>query len=266
MKSYYQDDYATIYHGDCREILPQLETNTIDLILTDPPYNIGVAKWDNMDIIDSNISIEFHRLLKDSGSLYIWCGIGEKGSSLIRWFPIFERNFIFKDLITWSKQRGYGMRKGWLYTREEIMWFVKDNSKYIWNKENQYSTKRSAWGKVGFYGKEKASEFDRLTNVWTDIQEQFFESGKNQEDIGHPTAKPIPLMNRIILVHTNTGDCVLDPFMGSGSTLRAAKNIGLKAIGIEIEEKYCELAAKNMGQSILTPKVNPDNKIQNKLF
>lgn len=125
------------------EYLKQVPDNSIDLILVDPPYLTTKESWDKKEVVTSELSKEFYRILKDTGSFYCWCGIGEKKSqSLIRWYPIFSKDFIFKDLITWKKQRGIGMRKGWPYTREEIMWFVKNNKNFIWNKKEQYSKKR----------------------------------------------------------------------------------------------------------------------------
>ena len=67
----------------------------------------------------------------------------------------------------------------------------------------------------------------------------------------HPTPKPLSLMSLFVRLHSESGDLVLDPFMGAGTTLRAAKDLGRRAIGIEIEEKYCEIAAKRMGQETL---------------
>lgn len=67
----------------------------------------------------------------------------------------------------------------------------------------------------------------------------------------HPNEKPVEMVGRFIRLATEAGDMVLDPFMGSGTTLRAAKDLGRRAIGIELEEKYCEIAAKRMGQEVL---------------
>ncbi len=128
--------------GDCLDKLKEITNNSIDLIIADPPYLTTKEYWDQKEVVDNKLSKEFYRILKATGNFYCWCGIGEKSQSLIRWFPIFSKDFIFKDLITWKKQRGIGMRRGWLYTREEIMWFVKDNKKFIWNKKEQYSTEK----------------------------------------------------------------------------------------------------------------------------
>ena len=135
--------------GDCRELIRDIPDNSVDLILTDPPY-VGVVKasWDSEEVLSENLIKEFYRVMKPSASLYVWCGIGEKSQSLMRWWPLIKKTFHFKDLITWKKRRGIGMRKGWLYTREEVMWWVKDNKKFIWNKEEQYSEEPQApnWG------------------------------------------------------------------------------------------------------------------------
>ena len=94
----------------------------VDLIIIDPPYeNVLKANWDKQQTFDDEFVCLLHAVLKDTGSIYVWCGIGEKSQSLIRWFPMLSKYFYFRDLITWKKQRGIGMRKGWLYTREEIM-------------------------------------------------------------------------------------------------------------------------------------------------
>src|SRR3990167_8975584 len=134
-----------IHCGDCFDLLKLIDSNSVDLIIIDPPYLTTKEKWDKTEIVNEELSRELFRVAKNSCSLYVWCGIGEKSQSLIRWFPIFNKDWYFKDLITWKKQRGIGMRKGWLYTREEIMWFVKDNKKFIWNTDNQYSKEKRPW-------------------------------------------------------------------------------------------------------------------------
>lgn len=118
----------TFLHGDCRDLIKNIPDESVDLILTDPPY-VGVVtdSWDTKEVFDADLVSELKRVMKPSASIYVWCGVGEKSSSLMRWWPILNKEFHFKDLITWKKKRGIGMRKGWLYTREELMWFVKDN-------------------------------------------------------------------------------------------------------------------------------------------
>jgi site-specific DNA-methyltransferase (adenine-specific) len=248
----YPDDFVNkIAQGDCRKLLPYLPDNSVDLIIIDPPYVLTNQKWD-YEVIDEQFAAQLLRVLKPTGNLYIWCGIGEKSQSLIRWFPIFQRYFQFKDLITWKKNRGIGMRKGWLYTREECMWFVKDNTQFIWNKEAQYSTEKRPWNVYKKGGKMvNKSEYKRFTNVWTDINEVGFGScPKNYKSerwkFKHFTPKPIEAIERIINAHTKKNDLVLDCFLGSGTTAMACKNLNRKFIGIELEEEYCKIARQRL--------------------
>jgi len=242
-----------IYLGDCFDKLKEIDNNIIDLIIIDPPYLTTNQKWDKMEVVNEELSKELFRVAKDSCSLYIWCGIGEKSQSLIRWFPVFKKNWYFKDLITWKKQRGIGMRKGWLYTREEIMWFVKDNKQFIWDKENQYGKDRRTRDlgkdiiKPSQSGKFAKSIYKRLSNVWDDIPEQSFDV---QNKIKHLTPKPLKALERIIKCHTKENDLILDCFLGSGSTSLAAKNLNRNFIGIEKDESYFKIACGRIGQVI----------------
>ncbi len=233
--------------GDCLEVMLGIPDNSVDLIVTDPPYLTTFEKWDKKEAFNEEVVKELFRVSKNSCSIYVWCGIGEKSQSLIRWFPLINRYFHFKDLITWKKSRGIGMRKGWLYTREEIMWFVKDNKKFIWNKEEQYSTIKRKSQKFGFKEHKKGykiiSENYRLSNVWIDIAETTW---KWKNKILHFTPKPLKSIERIIKLHTKENDLVLDCFIGSGTTGVACKNLNRRFIGIEKEEKYCKIAEQRI--------------------
>lgn len=230
-----------IYNGDCKQLLKKIPNDFIDLIITDPPYLTTNEKWDKEEVFNEEIVKELYRIAKDSCSIYIWCGIGEKSQSLIRWFPLLKKYFHFKDLIIWKKQRGIGMRKGWLYTREEIMWFVKDNKKFIWNKEEQYSKTELRKIEQLFTGKIAKSKFKRLTNVWTDISEQNIIGQKNSIKT-HFTPKPLKAIERIIKLHTKENDTVLDCFLGSGTTAVVCKKLNRKCVGIELNKDFYELS------------------------
>ena len=193
---YYTDDYCTIYHGDCREILPILDK--VDLVLTDPPY--GVNK--NYSSYDDTV------------------GVG--------WIVEFLFSIDCPKIIT------CGVNNIWKYP--EADWVL------CWYKPNAMSLSCVA-----------------NANVWEPILvydvKNFGVDGKTvtiapQKDTGcHPCPKPIKLF--IWLLHRQKHKTILDPFMGSGTTLRAAKDLQRKSIGIEIEEKYCEIAAKRLAQEVL---------------
>jgi site-specific DNA-methyltransferase (adenine-specific) len=213
MKPYYQDDAVSIYHGDCREILPGLEP--VDLVLTDPPYGIGEdgglkARYRNGDGRAKGI-VKHQQLNWDKRR------IEPELVSLITkmapvWF-IFGGNY-YADLLPASP--------GWLYWDKRIGGDFSDGELIY--------TNRNA-GLRSF----SCHPFKDLIG------------GQLRE---HPTEKPLDVI-KWCLSFTPDAQTILDPFMGSGTTLRAAKDLGRKAIGIEIEEKYCEIAAKRMSQEVL---------------
>jgi len=196
---YFQDDFVTIYHGDCRNILPHLDP--VDLVLTDPPYGIGVTRmklgdravkplyrgstqWDDK-------TPDISMLLDVAPHIIIWGG---------NFFPL----PISRCWLVWDKMNG-----GTDFADCELAWT---------NRDAPIRIKRHSWN--GANAKE-LKDWDRF----------------------HPTQKPVGLMQWCMQFYPKAMS-VLDPFMGSGTTLRAAKDLGRKAIGIEIDEKYCEIAAK----------------------
>lgn len=235
---------GVVIHGTWQDELPKLADESADLIIIDPPYLTTSEEWDKEEAVNTELSRQLLRIAKPSCSLYVWCGIGEKSQSLIRWFPVFSEYWHFKDLITWKKQRGIGMRKGWLYTREEIMWFVKDNKRFIWNKDGQYGIERRKRDggkdviKPSQSGKYAKSIYKRITNIWDDISEETFNIA---HAVKHFTPKPQKAIERIIAAHTKDGDTVLDCFAGSGTTGVVAKQLERNYILIESDKEYVDL-------------------------
>lgn len=213
MKPYYQDDWATIYHGDCREILPQLEP--VDLVLTDPPYGIGEAAGRNKSRGKLAVSKDYGYSDWDSKRVdkdIIFLALGLSKRSII-----FGGNY-YSDILT--------AQSCWL----------------VWDKENG------------------ATDFADCELAWTNLRQAVRLRKhrwhgmlrKGNEDRFHPTQKPMDLMKWCIQKADKDGEngTILDPFMGSGTTLLAAKNLNRKSIGIELEEKYCEIAAKRLSQEV----------------
>lgn len=219
-----------------------MDDNSVDLFILDPPYGKLVnADWDKgenpltLDLIN-----EVFRVLKPTGSLYIWCGIGEKSQSMIDFYMLMKQSkFHFKQLITWKKNRGIGMIKGWLFTREELLWYVKDNKQFIWNKDEQYSNEKRPWNVYKKGGEMvNKSEYKRITNVWTDINEVGYGSSPKgfkeiRDKIKHLTPKPVEAYERIIKLHTKEGDIVVDLFSGSGTNAIASMNLNRIFMGCE---------------------------------
>ena len=212
MKPYYDDGQITIYHGDCREILPTL--GPVDLVLTDPPYGIGEAAGKNKSRSKLTIAQDFGDDAWDDAPIAqdLMACVLAAGSTQI----IFGGNYY--DLPPTSC---------WL----------------IWDKENgasDFADCEMAWTNMG-----KAARLLRWR--WAGMLQGDM---KAKEYRYHPTQKPVPVM-RWCLEQAGSVMTILDPFMGSGTTLRAAKDLGRKAIGIEIEERYCEAAVKRLAQEVL---------------
>lgn len=252
---YSQSFDCTLYHSDCLDVIKNIKDKSIDLIICDAPYGkIINEQWDSKNGLNENILNEYWRILKDTGSIYIFCGIGEKSNSLYENLTmIYNTKFTFKDLITWKKQKGYGARKGWLYVREEIIWVAKN--KPFWNIKNQYNKNE----KRNYKRKRGKSWYKRLTNVWDDINENLFEKINNDRSNGqwrknfnkkyptlHKTIKPVKLIERIIKAHTEKRMIVLDNYAGSGTTGMACKNLNRKCVLIEKEKEYCDIITERL--------------------
>jgi len=219
-KPYYHDERAgmTIYHGDCREIVPEL--GKFDLVLTDVPYNISQK---------SNGLRELHYGAWDCqrGQEDVWIGLicaATKQTAIV----FCGKEQISGFLLAMSAD-GMSVRSG--------IWH-KPNPTII-NCDKLYIEAIEMFA----YGKRASALFNPAYkhNVFTCAA---------PHDREHPTQKPLNLFNELMLDTTNVGYSVLDPFMGSGTTLRAAKDLGRRAVGIEIEEKYCEIAARRLGQEV----------------
>lgn len=211
----------------------------VDLIIADPPYG-GILSddWDKLQDYKSFTNKWLDHVkpwLKPTASIYVWCSIGPKSTSLLDIATKLKSDYIFQDMVVWSKQRGRGNRQGWLFTREEILWATIQEKGYKWNKAYSTHKYEDCWIKRL---KREANPYKRATNVWTDIDEPTIEAVKNSGSKGprkvwHTAQKPIDAIKRIILAHTNEGDLVVDPFAGSGTTAIACQNLKRRCIVIE---------------------------------
>ena len=208
MNPYYDCDGITIYHGDCREILPHLPK--VDLVLTDPPYGIGESNeralsrgklavprdYGHFDWDKEPIDSPLQKLVISKGKSVIWWG---------------------------GNYYEFPPTKCWL----------------VWDKMNtgDFADCELAWTNLD-------SAVRMKHHLWNGMIR------KGQEQRFHPTQKPLEVIEWAILQAGNP-QTILDPFMGSGTTLVAAKQLHRKAIGIEIEEKYCEIAVKRLAQGVL---------------
>lgn len=223
-----------LFLGDCFEIMSTLIANhiSVDAIICDPPYAINYADWDQK--FDIELAADMcYQLLKDNGNLILFQG----WSNVAKTKEILDEKFTIQNWIIWDRIKGRGAKRNLISTREDILWYCKgDQPTYT----KIYSNIPK---KTGGLGKKNGQENRALTNVWYDISPIVPWS---QERNGHPTQKPLQLMERCVTVWTNAGDTILDFTMGSGTTGEAAIKLGRKFIGIEKDQQWFAVAVDRL--------------------
>lgn len=202
MKPYYEQDGITIYHGDCREILPTLPA--FDLLLTDPPYGIGFAeqptKWQRRA---GHAPEQWDNATNPEGLA-------------------FSRTLCKHQIVFGGNYYDLPIARCWLSWHKPDAPPSMGNVEYAWTNFDQNS---------------------RMVSVSI--------GATNAERVGHPTQKPEAVIRFALLQAPQDARTVLDPFMGSGTTLVACKRLGKSAVGIDLNEAYCEIAAKRLSQGAL---------------
>lgn len=231
-----EDKDYLIYCGDCFELFNQIDEHSVDLVLCDPPYNIGIAEWDihfDFEALAQNIL----RVIKDNGNIVLFQGY----SNVCETKAIFDKYFLLNDWIIYDRIKGRGAKRHFVSTREDILWYSL-GSDYTFNKISSNIKKKTC----GF-GLKNGNEYRALTNVWYDISPIVPWS---KERVGHPTQKPIALMDRCVKIFSNDGDIVLDPTMGSGTCGISCIKNGRKFIGFENNKEYFEMAKRRIEESL----------------
>lgn len=222
---YYSDELVTLYLGDCREILPQL--GRVDAVVTDPPFFMPAAhfqsrvkwqrSWGDVSILGTFWSATLDALmphLRSTGHLVTFCN----GDSYPVFYPEMYRRFDTLKCLVWDKGH-VGLGRIWRHQHE-----------------------------LAIAGRWSESFVDIGGEVHSDVIRANATPSADRE---HPVEKPTSLLRAVIKPIVPPGGVVLDPFMGGGSTLLAARDLGHKSIGIEMEERYCEVVARRLDQGVL---------------
>ena len=230
VKPYYEQDGITIYHGDCREVLPTLPEESIDLLLTDPPYGLQFASGQRNVNPLGNVKADGARqgmrlvrqmlmeampAMKPDAHAYIMCNF----ESWPDFYDAVSSYLPIRNALIWWKNRG-GMG-------DTDMEYARDYEVILYG----------AMGRRSLYGRRDGSVIHGVAPAGNDRK--------------HPTEKPVGLMSRLMAKSCPENGLVCDPFMGAGPTMEAARLSGRRAVGIEIEEQYCEYAAKRLAQGVL---------------
>lgn len=234
-----------LFQGDCLEVMKNIPSGSVDLILTDPPYGTTQCKWDS--VIDFKLMWEqLERVIKPNGAIVLFGS--EPFSSYLRLSNI----KLYKYDWTWKKQRGTGhlnAKKQPMRDTETISVFYSKQVPYypqglVYTGVDNNRPSRTQ-GRVELYGTEKNFKASGLSGYpTTTLQFPKLHTGSCL----HPTQKPIDLLEYLIKTYSLEGETVLDFTMGSGSTGVAAKNLNRSFIGIELDEKYFAIAQKRIGE------------------
>lgn len=236
LEANYKDSKGMLFNDDCLNVLSKMDNNSVDLIVTDPPYLIsatnGGGTINNVkklnksleDLVDSNITNgydielfgkEFVRVLKDI-NIYLWCNKAQ----IPDYFNFYVNKLKCKfDILCWHKTNALPTYSNkYLSDTEYLLYFRRGG---ICNPETYEDAKT-------FY----------IAPI----------NHKDKKEFGHPTIKPLDITEKIIRNSSKEGDIILDPFAGSGTTCVAAKNLNRKYIGIELDKNYFNIAKERTGK------------------
>ena len=260
MKAYFQNDSVTLYHGDCFDILPTLAPGSFDAAITDPPYGMTNCSWDRkIDMCALHEAIR--RRVKINAAVLIF-GVMPFACDVIN---ANRREFHYE--IIWRKTQALGFlnaKKMPLRAHENILVFYRRLPTYNPQKYQAPMPKFRIRKGVNGLAQERFNRrpSDLHEYVYCDDGTRYphdvvdFSSwngmrwGQRNAD-RHPTSKPVPLLEYLIATYTNEGETILDPFAGAGTAGVAAMRTGRKAVLIELEKKYCEMAAKRLDKEPL---------------
>lgn len=233
----------TIECMDCLKYLKKIPDNYVDLVVTDPPYN--VSQKENINYKDLNVTKNFgewdynfdpipvlkelKRVLKPTGQIYVFCSTRQ----IPIYVSVFEKEWFFRNLLVWYKTNPPPRlsKTNFLFANEYLVYAINEKVKP---------------GSVTF----NFSKQTEMHNTFITSSLQSKERLKENNKAVHPTQKPLSILKRLIEISSNEGDIVLDPFMGVGSTAIAARQLGRDFLGSEINEKFVVLAERRLKDEI----------------
>lgn len=237
-------DSFQLLFGDCLDLLPSLQDQSVDLILSDPPYGTTRCSWDSQIDLQA-LWQEFRRVSKPTTAIVLTAA--QPFSSAL----VMSNPFMFRYEWIWEKGNATGFlnaKKQPLRAHESILVFYNKQPTYNPQMTDGHERKVAKRGKVGSdcYGVgNQVVAYDSTQRYPRSVQ--FFSSDKQKEAL-HPTQKPLALMEYLIRTYSDEGDTVLDSCMGSGTTGVACVNTGRRFVGMEKDEGYFKMAFERIWQ------------------
>lgn len=231
-----------VIQGNCIDELKSINDCSIDLVVADPPYNVGKDYGNGSDKQQFEDYISFtkqwlrecHRVLKIDGTIYVF--VGFRFISYLYQILEHELNMNFVNWISWHYTQGIGKTKGFSPRHDDILMFSK-SEKYVFNLDDIRIPQK-------FYRRINNMRGANPGDVWEVSHVHYCQKNRQQ----HPTQKPEALIERMVLASSNENDTVLDPFSGSGTTLRVCQQLNRNAIGIELNGEYVEQTKERLNE------------------
>ena len=228
--------------GDALGELPKIESSSIDLVIADPPYNLGKDYGNNHDIKGFDEYLEFskawlveaHRILKPTGTLYVFMGF----RFISYLYDILDRELgmYFSNWIVWHYTQGMGKKRGFSPRHDDILMFTKSKD-FLFNLDAIRVPQK-------FYRERNNMRGANPGDVWKFSHVHYC----NENRQNHPTQKPEGLIERMILASSAEGGAILDPFVGSGTTLRVCQQLNRAGVGIELNPDYVESCKERLAK------------------
>ncbi len=246
----YMEKEHKIIHGDCLKELPKIPDNSVDLIITDPPFNIGKkynsyadnkSKEEYLKWCESWLA-ECIRVLKEGGALYLF-NYPENNAYLM---PFLDERLTFKRWMTWHYPVNTGMSPtNFTRSQHSILFYIKGKNPKVFNKEDIAEPYRNPTDK---------RILDRIKNgskgkTPYDVFQFNLVKNVSKDKTPHPCQIPVPLLEIFIKASAKQKEIVLDPFAGSFSTAVAAKKLGRKSISIEIDKEYVRIGKIRLAET-----------------
>ncbi len=258
-----------ILEGDSVEVMQQIESESVDLIIADPPYNLGKNYGNNHDLKGFEEYLHFSRKwlkladekLKPNGTIYVFMGV--RFVSYLYHILDQEIGMFFNSWITWHYTQGMGKTKGFSPRHDDILMFTKSED-FKFNLDDVRIPQK-------YYRKRNNMAGANPGDVWQFSHVHY--SNPERED--HPTQKPEGLIERVVLASSHENDLIVDPFLGSGTTARVCQQLNRNCIGIELNPEFVEMSKNRLKKSFdgfdsFDPRTNrrskdlPEDKKSNK--
>lgn len=232
--------------GDVIKELKKIPSESVNLVVTDPPYNLNKDYGKSKDTLEFDDYLDFSRqwlkevkrILKKDGTIYLF--MGQKYISYIYSILELELGMHFNSWITWHYTQGIGKTRGFSPRHDDILMFTKDVKKFTFNLDDIRIPQK-------FYRSVNNMRGANPGNVWSFSHIHY--CNKNRKT--HPTQKPEGLYERMILASSNVGDMVVDPFLGSGTCLNVCKQLNRNCIGIDLNPEYIKMSLERQKEEFI---------------